>query len=29
MAYEYGEHPDLAARRMRWARRVVEQSIGA
>ena len=29
MAYEYGEHPDLAAQRMRWARRVVEQSVNA
>lgn len=29
MAYEFGEHPDLAARRMRWARRVVRQLIGA
>jgi hypothetical protein len=29
MAYEFGEHPDLAARRMRWARRVVGQSVGA
>ncbi len=25
MAYEFGEHPDLAAQRMRWARRVVRQ----
>jgi hypothetical protein len=25
MAYEFGEHPDLAAERMRWARRVVRQ----
>ena len=25
MAYEFGEHPDLAARRMRWARRVVSR----
>jgi hypothetical protein len=29
MAYEFGEHPDLAARRMRWARQVVEQTVGA
>ena len=28
MAYEFGEHPDLAAERMRWARRVVRQSVG-
>jgi hypothetical protein len=26
MAYEFGEHPDLAAERMRWARRVVRRS---
>jgi hypothetical protein len=25
MAYEFGEHPDLAAQRMRWARRVVRR----
>jgi hypothetical protein len=29
MAYEFGEHPDLAAERMRWARRVVRQSVGS
>ena len=28
MAYEFGEHPDLAAQRMRWARRVVRQLVG-
>lgn len=28
MAYEFGEHPDLAAERMRWARRVVRQPVG-
>ncbi|GAA3348372.1 hypothetical protein GCM10020358_66630 [Amorphoplanes nipponensis] len=28
MAYEFGEHPDLAAERMRWARRVVRQRVG-
>jgi hypothetical protein len=25
MAYEFGEHPDTAVPRMRWARRVVHQ----
>jgi hypothetical protein len=25
MAYEFGEHPDLAVRRMRWARRTVQR----
>lgn len=29
MAYEFGEHPDLAAERMRWARQVVRQRVGA
>jgi hypothetical protein len=29
MAYEFGEHPDLACRRMRWARQVVEETVGA
>jgi hypothetical protein len=29
MAYEFGEHPDLAAERMRWARRVVGHRVGA
>jgi len=27
MAYEFGEHPDLAAERMRWARRVVRRPV--
>jgi hypothetical protein len=25
MAYEFGEHPDTAVRRMRWARRMVRR----
>lgn len=25
MAYEFGEHPDTAVRRMRWARQVVHR----
>ncbi|MGA5299492.1 hypothetical protein ACPCHT_06155 [Nucisporomicrobium flavum] len=25
MAYEFGEHPDTAVRRMRWARRTVRR----
>ena len=25
MAYEFGEHPDTAAQRMRWARQVVHR----
>ena len=25
MAYEFGEHPDTAVRRMRWARRIVRR----
>ena len=29
MAYEFGEHPDLAAERMRWARRVVRHLVGS
>lgn len=27
MAYEFGDHPDTAVRRMRWARRVVRQIV--
>ena len=26
MAYEFGEHPDTAARRMRWARDLVRRA---
>lgn len=26
MAYEFGEHPDTAVRRMRWARRTVRRA---
>ena len=29
MAYEFGEHPDTAVRRMRWARRMVRRLGGA
>jgi hypothetical protein len=29
MAYEFGEHPDTAPRRMRWARDVVRQVLHA
>jgi hypothetical protein len=29
VAAEYGDHPDLAVPRMRWARWVVEQRYGA
>ncbi len=25
MAYEFGEHPDTAVRRMRWARRIIRR----
>jgi hypothetical protein len=25
MAYEFGEHPDTAVRRMRWARRTIRR----
>ncbi|WP_306215094.1 hypothetical protein [Actinoplanes sp. RD1] len=25
MAYEFGEHPELAVRRMRWARQTVQR----
>ena len=25
MAYEFGEHPDTAVRRMRWARRMIQR----
>jgi hypothetical protein len=25
MAYEFGEHPDTAVRRMRWARRMIRR----
>jgi hypothetical protein len=28
MAYEFGEHPDLAVRRMRWARQVISKVFG-
>jgi hypothetical protein len=29
VAQEYGDHPDLAAARMRWARRAVAEAFGA
>ncbi|WP_213453778.1 hypothetical protein [Rhizomonospora bruguierae] len=28
VAYEYGEHPDVAARRMRWALGIVAELYG-
>ena len=29
MAYEFGEHPETAVRRMRWARRLVRRTVGS
>jgi hypothetical protein len=29
MAYEFGEHPDTAAQRMRWARQVVHRQASS
>ena len=29
MAQEFGDHPELAVMRMRWARRMVEETFGA
>jgi hypothetical protein len=29
VAQEFGDHPDIAALRMRWARRVIAETYGA
>jgi hypothetical protein len=29
VAQEFGDHPEIAVARMRWARRVVDQTFGA